>query len=297
MAGPITGAQNPNMLATIAAARALAPLKNATVAWGVANMDYNSELAGFGKQVDIPIPAEFASNLIADGGTITRQNPALGNASLILNKHREVSWEHTDINKLLATPNLQGLSLGQAIANLAEDMDEDLLSVYSQFTTADVGAYATSLTEAVIDSAETSLFNQRASGPKNLIVNGNGFSALRLIPRFSEADKRGGGDSASDSVMGMLKGFTVHRAQGVNLTGGTDAHGVAMARTALLGAVRSMGTPGNGQGAIQVEMAEDGVSVRYTQSYHHEALGGLSTLDVLYGFVAGRVNHGVEVRH
>jgi len=176
-------------------------------------------------------------------------------------------------------------------------MDEDLLSIYFQFTLTDVGAYNTALTEAVIDSAETALFNARAVGQKNLVVNGSGYSAIRQIARFTEADKRGGGDAAAESVMGQLKGFVVHRAQGVNITSSTEAHGVGMARTALLGAVRSMGTPGNGMGAVQVELAEDGVSVRYTQSYQHAELGAMSTLDVLYGFVAGRVNHGIEVRH
>ena len=71
---PSGSVRHPYHRASVVAARALAPLKNATVAWGVANMDYSPELSSFGSQVNVPIPAEFATNLIADGGTITRHS-------------------------------------------------------------------------------------------------------------------------------------------------------------------------------------------------------------------------------
>lgn len=297
--GIITGAQNPQAVATVVAARALAPLRSNTVAWAVATMDYQADLASFGSQVNVPIPAEFVTNLIADGGTVQRQNPSLGNASLVLNKHRELTWEHTDINKALATPNLENTSMGQAVANFAEAMDGDLLSIYAQFTTTDVGAYNTALTEAVVDAAETELFTQRVpeNAKKCLILTGAGFSNLRQIPRFTETDKSPGADAASARFKGTIKGFDVYRAQQTNVTSSTNRHGVAMGPAALLGAVRRLGTDANGMGGVQVEMQEDGVTIRVTMSYQHAQLGRMTTIDTLYGFVAGRTAHGVEVRH
>ena len=300
MAGIITTAQNANAIATIVAARALAPLRANTVAFQVSNQDYAADVARYGDTVNVPIPAEFSTNLMADGATITRQNPSLGNASLILSKHRELSFEHTDVNMAFATPDLQGTSLGQALANFAEDVDEDFLGIYAQFSTTDVGSYNTALTESVIDNAETTLFNNRvpASDRKSLIVSGGGYSALRQIPRFSEADKRPGADAAAGKLMGRLKDFDVYRCQGVNITNTNETHGVAMGRNGLLTAIRPLGTMARMDGTIQVEVPDpSGISIRMTWSYHHETLGGLTTLDMLYGFVAGRTTHGVEVRH
>lgn len=297
--GIITGAQNALAVATLVAARTLPRLKATTVAYSISDVSYANELSRFGSAVNIPIPAEFSSNLIADGGLVSRQNPSLGNAVLTLNKHREVTWEHTDINRALATPDLQNTSLGQAIANLAEDIDEDLLSIYGSFTTTDVGVYNTALTEPVIDSAETTLFDQRvpAGIRKSLVVTGTGYGSLRQIPRFTEADKIAEGmRPIAQGFVGKLKDLDVYRAQKLNVTSGTDRHGIALTPTALLTAVRPLGKQAN-DGTIQVELSEDNVTIRLTMSYHHEALGTMSTLDVLYGYVAGRVLHGVEVRH
>ena len=118
--GIITGANNASAIATVVAAKTLAPLRAETCAWGIATMDYQDEIKEFGSTVNIPIPAEFTTNLMADGGTVTRQANNLGNAALVLNRHRELTWEHTDVNKALATPNLENCSAGQAIANFAD---------------------------------------------------------------------------------------------------------------------------------------------------------------------------------
>jgi hypothetical protein len=299
MAGIITGAQNANAIATIIAARTLPRLKANTVAYACSDPSYSSELAEHGKTVNVPIPAEYTTNLIADGGTINRQNPSLGNAALVLDTHRELSWEHTDINKALARPDLEGTTAAQAIANFCEDIDEDMLGIYASFTGTAVGTYNTALTEGVIDSAETGLFDERVSEElqKHLIVTGSGYSAIRQIPRFSEQnlDKSAGG-SKSAKLKGTIKDFNVYRAQKVNVTSSTNRHGLAMSPVALLTAVRPLGATAN-DGTVQVEVNEDNLSIRMTMSYHHETLGGLSTFDILYGYICGRTVHGIEVKH
>jgi hypothetical protein len=301
MAGIIVGTNNANAIATVVAARTLPRLKSNTVAYACSDPSYASEIARFGDTVNVPIPAEFTTNLIADGGTINRQNPSLGNAALVLDTHRELSFEHTDINKAFATPDLQNTSLGQAVANFCEDVDEDLLGIYSTLIagTPGVGTYNTSLTEAVVDSAETALFDERipAEIEKHLIVTGTGYSSIRMIPRFSEHDlDKGAAGSTSAKLKGKIKDFNVYRAQKVNVTSSTNRHGIAMCPTALLTAVRPLGVQAK-DGTVQVEVNEDNLSIRLTMSYHHEVLGELSTLDLLYGYIAGRTNHGLEVKH
>jgi hypothetical protein len=296
--GIITTGQNPNAIATIVAKRALTRLKAATVAYSIADPSYRDEIAEHGNTVNVAIPAEYVTNLIADGGTITRQQTSLGNAALTLNKHRELSFEITDRNSAVSRPDIKNTNLGQALANFAEDVDEDLLAIYAQFSTTDVGAYNTALTEPVIDSAETTLFDQRVPDGmrKSLVLTGTGYSAVRQIPRFTEADKIGSGRPIADGFVGRIKGCDVYRDQKVNVTSGTDRHGMLLSPPALLVAVRPLGKKAM-DGTIQVEVSEDNLTLRLTMSYHHETLGDLSTIDLLYGFVAGRTAFGVEVRH
>src|SRR5271157_384032 len=143
--GVITTASNANAIATLVAFVALPRLKAATVMYAISDTDYAPSLAQYGSTINVPIPAEYSSNLLAEGGTVTRQLTSLGNAALVLNRHREITFEVTDINQMLASLDIKMTNLGQAIANMAQDIDSDLLSIYSQFTLAAVGAYNTAL--------------------------------------------------------------------------------------------------------------------------------------------------------
>lgn len=297
--GIITTGQNPNAIATIVAMRALGRLKAECTGFSISDPSYKSEIASHGDTVNVPIPAEYTTNLIADGGTVTRQQTSLGNAALALTRHRELTFEITDRNAALTAPNLKATHLGQAMANFAEDVSEDLLSIYAQFSTTDEGAFNTALTEAVIDAVETKLFDQRVPGGlrKSLVLTGTGYSNVRQIPRFTEADKIADGSRPiAEGFVGRIKNMNVFRDQTVNITNSTERHGVALAPPALLTALRPLGRRAS-DGTIQVEVSEGDLTLRMTASYHHETLGELTTIDLLYGYVAGRTNFGVEVRH
>ena len=129
------------------------------------------------------------ANNIAEGGTVQTQNPSLGNAQIVLNTHAEATFQIPDVTKVLAVPDLLKLYMQPAVVALAERIESDLLSLYSQFTAnTAVGLPGMAITEAVIDQAETSLFQAKvpASAGKYLVVDPVTYSALRQIPRFSE---------------------------------------------------------------------------------------------------------------
>lgn len=297
--GPITAASNPTVIATVVAARTLPHLKANTVAYACSDPSYATALASFGDTVNVPIPPEFTSDLLADGGALNRQNVSMGSAALVLNKHRAIAWEITDINKELSTPDLQGTNTGQAMANFCEAVDEDLLGIYASFTATAAGVYNNSITEAFIEAAETTLFAERVSTavPLHLIISATGYSQVRQLPRMTEhrTDRKAAG-AIAQNLMGTIKGFNVYRAQKLNVTSTTNDHGLAMAPAALLTAVRPLGKQAS-DGTIQVELNEDNLNIRLTLSYHHEVLGQLTSLDMLYGYVTGRSTHGVEFKH
>ncbi len=65
----------------------------------------------------------LVANNIAEGGTVTTQNPSLGNAQIILNTHAEATFQVPDVTKILAVPDLLKLYMQPAVVALAERIE------------------------------------------------------------------------------------------------------------------------------------------------------------------------------
>jgi hypothetical protein len=267
------------------------------------NRDFEPTLAQAGDTVNVPIPPTLVANNISEGGSVVTQNPNLGNAQIVLNTHTEATFQIPDVTKVLAVPDLLRLYMQPAVTALAEKIETDLLGVYSQFTANTiVGTGGTALTEAVVDSAETALFNSKvpASASKFLVVSGEAYSQLRQITRFSEYRTAGeaGLRALVDGSVGKIKDFYVFRSQFVPKTGTgpVTTNNIAFAKDALGLVVRRLPQPLPGTGAI-AEYAEMGnFGMRVTMSYQPNTLAQQFTVDVLYGIGVLRNGFGVQVR-
>jgi len=266
------------------------------------NRDYEPTLAQAGDTVNVPIPPTLVANNIAEGGTVTTQNPNLGNAQIVLNTHAEATFQIPDVTKILAVPDLLKLYMQPAVVALAERIESDLLALYPLITSnAAVGTGGTAITEAVVDSAETALFAAKvpASAGKYLVVDPVTYSALRQIPRFSEFNTAGeaGLRALVDGAVGKMKDFYIFRSQFVAKTGTSPVitHNLAFARDAIGLVVRRLPQPLPGTGAI-AEYAELGsFGMRVTMSYQPNTLAQQFTVDVLYGTGVLRNVFGVQV--
>src|ERR1700741_5436071 len=190
----ITSANVANAIVKLVAADALPALVSNLVMGNLVNRDYEPTLAQAGDTVNVPIPPTLVANNIAEGGTVQTQNPNLGNAQIVLNTHAEATFQIPDVTKVLAVPDLLRVYMQPAVVAIAERIESDLLNLYAGFTAnAPVGTAGTPITEAILDQAETSLFQAKvpASEPKYLVVDPNTYSAMRQIPRFSEFQKCG----------------------------------------------------------------------------------------------------------
>jgi hypothetical protein len=266
------------------------------------NRDYEPTLAHSGDTVNVPIPPVLVANNIAEGGTVQTQNPSLGNAQIVLNTHAEATFLIPDVTKVLAVPDLLKLYMQPAVVALAERIESDLLGLYSQFTANTVvGLPGMAITEAVIDQAETSLFQGLvpASAGKYLVVDPVTYSALRQIPRFSEYYSAGeaGLRALVDGAVGKLKDFFIFRSQLVSKTGSAPVttHNLAFARDGIGLVIRRLPQPLPGTGAI-AEYAEMGnFGLRVVMSYQPNTLAQQFTVDVLYGCAVLRNGFGVQV--
>ena len=298
----ITSANAANAIAKLVAAQALPVLVSNLVMGNIVNRNYEADLAQHGDTVNIPIPPTMVANNIAEGGTVTTQNPSLGNAQIVLNTHAEASFVIPDVTKALASVDLMTLYMKPACVAIAEKIETDLLSLYAQFTgNSTVGLAGTALTEATVDSAETTLFTAKVpSGePKYLIVDAAGYSALRQVQRFSEY--RTAGDAGLQALIngniGKLKDMWVLRSQNVLKTGSSPAttHNLAIAPSAMGLAIRKLGSPIPGTGAISETVEMGSFGLRVTMAYKPDTLGQQFTVDVLYGTAVLRNKWGVQV--
>jgi len=225
--GIITSANVATAIVKLVAADALPALMGNLVMGNLVNRDYEPTLARAGDTVNVPIPPTLVANNIAEGSTMTLQNPSIGNAQIVLNTHAEATFQIPDVTKILAVPDLLRLYMQPAVVALAESIESSLLATWSQFSSnAPVGTGGTTITEATVDSAETALFSAMvpASSAKYLVVNPATYSALRQIPRFSEFNTAGeaGLRAIIDGSVGKMKDFYIFRSQFVALTGSSQ---------------------------------------------------------------------------
>jgi hypothetical protein len=301
--GAITSSNVANAIVKLVAVDALPALMGNLVMGNLVNRDFEPTLAQAGDTVNVPIPPTLVANNIAEGGSVVTQNPNLGNAQITLNTHAEATFQIPDVTKVLAVPELLQLYMQPAVVALAERIEADLLALYSQFTAnAVVGTPGTAITEAVVDAAETALFQAKvpAIQAKHLVVDAATYSQLRQIPRFSEFQTAGeaGLRALVDGTVGKIKDFFVFRSQFVPKTGGAPAttHNIAFAKDAIGLVVRRLPQPLPGTGAI-AEYAELGnFGLRVVMSYTPNTLAQQFTVDVLYGAAVLRNSFGVQVK-
>jgi hypothetical protein len=298
----ITSTNVANAIVKLVAVDALPALMGNLVMGNLVNRDYESTLAQAGDTVNVPIPPTMVANNIAEGGTVTTQNPNVGNAQIVLTTHAEATFQIPDVTKVLAVPDLLKLYMQPAVVALAEKIETDLLSLYSQFTAnTAVGTAGSAITEATVDSAETALFQAKVppSASKYLVVDANTYSQLRQITRFSEFHTAGeaGLRALIDGTVGKMKDFFIFRSQFVQKTGSSPVttHNLAFARDAMALVVRKLPAPLAGTGAIAEHAELGNFGVRVTMSYQPNTLAQQFTVDVLYGAGVLRNNHAVQV--
>ena len=300
----ITSDNLASAIVKLVAVDALPALVGNLVMGNLVNRDFEPTLAQAGDTVNVPIPPTLLANNILEGGAVQTQNPNVGNAAITMNNHVEATFQIPDVTKVLAVPDLLKLYMQPAVNALAERIETDLLKLSTRFTAnAAVGTGSVALTESVIDSAETALFNAKvpARESKYLVVDGSAYSQLRQVPRFSEYATAGdaGLRALVDGSVGKIKDFYVFRSQFINKTGvapSVTTNNVAFTKDAIGLVTRRLPQPLRGTGAI-AEYAEMGnFGVRILMSYAPNTLAQQFTVDVLYGCDVLRNAHGVLVR-
>lgn len=279
------------------ASRALPVLESNLFMGRLVNRDYEASLAQVGATVDIPIAPALGVNNIAETGTVTTQNPNLGNATVTLTTHLESTFQIPDVTKALSSIDLVDVYMQPAMLAIAERVEADLLGVYPMFSFNPVlGASNTPPTEDVIDSVENTFFKAKINPTvqKYLACSADFYAAIRQIPRFTEENKIGSGDSIITGEFGKLKNIQFFRSQIIQPISSTT-NNFAFTRDAIALVTRKLDTPLPGTGAVAAYVDYGNIGMRVIMSYNPQALGMQFTVDILYGVGQLRPQAGILV--
>jgi len=282
----------------LVAADALPALVGSLVMGNLVNRSYEADLAQAGDTVNIAIPPTMSANNIMEGGSVQTQNPSLGNAQVVINIHAESSFQIPDVTRVLAHPQLLQMYMMPAIIALATRVETDLLQLYINLTAnSSVGSGGITITESVVDNAETALFTALVPDglPKFLVVSGPTYSDMRQVQRFSEEKVSPEyAEVIPTGTVGRIKNFYVMRSQLVSKVGGTT-YNVAFARDAFALVIRQLPKPLPNTGAVAEYASMGNFGMRVVLSYAPNTLAQQFTVDMLYGCSVLRNVYGVPV--
>lgn len=303
MAGAsITSANVAQAIVKLVAVQGLPAVMGAMVMGNLVNRDYEPTLANAGDTVNIPIPPVLTTYNVAEGGSVTPQNPSLGNAQIVLTQHAEATFTIPDVTAALVGAErgdfgILNKYLTPAMIAIAERIETDLLGLYTNLTAnPDVGASATTITENTIDLAEKALFDAKVpeSEKKYLVLSSQSYTDARQTMRFTEDRTIGSGQAIVTGKIGTIKSFDVYRSQFVAKPS-TTTYNLAFARDAFGLVIRRLPQPLPGTGAV-AEYGELGnFGMRIVMSYQPNTLAQQFTVDVLYGLGVLRHIYGQRI--
>lgn len=268
------------------------------------NRDFEAEMAAVGDTLAVPIAPNMVANDIAEAGTVTLQNPALGNVDITLTNHLEASFLVPDVTKLLAKPDLMQVYGMSAIAALARQIETLIMNNFMYMTyNAAVGAAGSPMLEATVDLAETTLFNALVPADGRLfgVFDSTSYSELRQISRFTERRMIGGAGEAikTGNLPDPIKNVTPFRSQLVPVVAGSPntIYDLVFHPDAMALVTRRLPDVPAGFGAVSqyVEDPDSGYGFRVLMSYNPQELAVQMTVDALFGTGPLRQEFGIVV--
>ena len=281
------------------ALEALNVLRNNVVLARIVTMDKDYAPGWQGKTLNIPYPGTFTTQDKTAGNPITAQAPT-GGASVALNlsKHKTVDMMVEDFAAAQSNSDLLNRYIQPAIIALAEQVENDLFSLYSSLTGTSVGTAGTDLTSTVVRTAAKNLDVALApTQDRWLVISAKDKTALlgdtNLATFYAYSDP----EAIKAGNLPNLYGFNVAMSQLVPAVAGTpvSTKNLAFHKSAIMMAMRPFMpiTPGTGVATATAVDPESGIAIRVLKQYDINYRATHLAFDILYGFVALRPNQGL----
>lgn len=276
-----------NGVPIIVAAKTLEYLKANTVMTQLVRRDFDNDVAQYGDTVRIN---KITGLIVGDKGEdsqFSTQSVPDSKIEVTLNKHKYISFLIDDIAKFLAKPNYQADLMNEGVAVLAEQIESDLLALYSNVTTNLIGSAGTDLdADDIIDAGKKLNDSKAPLANRAVVISTKDHAALLKLEKFTSSNWISDNQSAlKDASIGRKYGFDIFMSQGVKTTGTSpvSTKNLAFNKGAFVMVSRPLAAPGPQYGVVSKVLSADGIGLRVMTSYSHKDGGYLTTIDLLYG--------------
>lgn len=257
---------------------------NMTVMANLVHRDFEPVLANKGDTVNTRKPSTFVANDM--GATIQIQDATATNVQVVLNKWKEVSFLLGDKDLTLSIGDLFQTYALPAMEALVQQIDADLLGLYTDVTTS-VGVAGTDVAKATVLAARLGMNNNKVPMQgRRLVLSAKDDNNLISLPEFSSAEKIGdNGTAMREASLGRIYGFDTFMDQNVKTTGAApvSTHNVAFHRNAFALVTRPLAMPMAGSGANVAVVNHKGIGIRVAVQWDINKKQHVVSLDVLYG--------------
>lgn len=256
-------------------------------------IDRSDELDGGGATIYTPNLSALSTNAKANGSQVTLSSPTYDNVTLLVSTWREASFviEDREMEQVKKSYYLQErIALGGAY-EVAQDLDDAIANLFSGFTTNVVGSVSTNIADSSLLAAIALMTNTGVPmTPDQVawILHPNSFyRQLGIVDKFTLWQNTKTEEPRTKQPTEMLYGFPVIVTPAVPLSDGGRVNLFAN-KDAIHWA--KLGLPAKAAASFT---GSEGVRVQ--QSYVHEYLGDLVTMDICYGVVENRDNAAVKI--
>lgn len=259
-------------------------------------VDRSDELAEGGDTIYTPNLSALSVNTKTNNAEVTLSSPTYTTQTLVVSTWKEASFviEDREMAQLKKSYYLQSKIAEGGAYEVAQDLDDAIAALFSGFSTS-VGASSSNLADSTLLAAIATLENAGVpgiySGEVAWILHPNTFyRQIGTIDKFTLWQNTNSEEPRMKRPTPMLYGIPVIVTPAVPNESGSDGRlNMLVHRDAIHWARLSM--------PAKAEMGMVGSEgVRVQQSYVHEYLGELVTIDLCYGVVENRDTAGVVLK-
>ncbi|MCK9461595.1 MAG: hypothetical protein M0R80_18355 [Proteobacteria bacterium] len=298
----LTGIQQTDVadgIPVVVAGLTLKYLKNNTVMARLVRRDWDNEVASYGDTVRITKMTGLTVKTKSGGSQYEAQELNDAKVDVVLNQHKYVGFLIEDIAAFLAKPQYQEDLMNEGVSVIAEEIDGQLLALYSE-ATGDVGSAGVDATADILVDARKVLTDAKAPSANRYVVwSAKDAAALLKVEKFTNSQwVAGNGEALVEGSLGRKYGFDQFECQGVKETGEgspISTHNIAFQKGAFALVTRPLRVPNPGTGTVGQVVNADGIGLRVMTSYQHKDGGYFTTIDVLFGVKTVRPELAVEV--
>jgi hypothetical protein len=252
-----------------------------------------------GAIANVQVAPKLTANISSDvDDNVNFQSGSFSQVPVSLDYIANVGWTNSQVQNAISDLDV-AMELGESAGiALIEAMYERVISMFvnNSYVASDqrLGTVGTPINEEVLARIRTVMEVQhRVSRNEiiNLIVNPYQYEVLAQLPRFTQSDTIGDGNTIRSGILSQVHGIRVYSdpsfsdngGNSQSVSGSTGAIGVAFTNEAFVLPTRRLGVMNP---ALQYETNLQGLTALYSSDYTNSKVGGLianNKLEILFG--------------